>query len=245
MSRFELYVRASVFWFFHVVSLTIIVLGLMLTFPLPFRIRYATGSSWAKFSIFVLRHICKLDYRIEGLENIPNGAAIALCKHQSTWETFFLQKMLPPQHWVVKRELLFVPVFGWGLALLESIAIDRSAGRKAMEQLVERSKKKLDQGRWIVIFPEGTRVDPGVKSRYKLGGAVLASQVDYPVLPIAHNAGEFWPKHSYIKYPGLITVRIGKPMYCKGRKPEEVMREVETWIETQGAEISDPSRWNR
>ena len=156
-----------------------------------------------------------------------------------------LQKILPPQHWIAKRELLYMPFFGWGLALLETIAIDRRAGRHAMEQLVERSKIKLDQGRWIVIFPEGTRVNPGVKQRYKIGGAVLASQVDYPVLPIAHNAGEFWPKHSFIKYPGTITVRIGKPMNCKGRKPEEIMHEVETWIETQYAEISDRSRWNR
>lgn len=245
MSKFELYIRATLFWFFHVVSLVIVVVGLMLTFPLPFRLRYATGSSWAKFNVLLLRHVCKLNYRIEGLENIPQGAGIALCKHQSTWETLFLQKMLPPQHWVAKRELLFVPVFGWGLALLETIAINRSAGLKAIEQLVEQGKQKLDKGRWIVIFPEGTRVSPGVKQRYKIGGAILASQVDYPVLPIAHNAGEFWPKHSFIKYPGIITVRIGQPMYCNGRKPEEIMREVENWIEAQMDEISDPSRWKR
>lgn len=245
MSKFELYIRASVFWFFHVVSLVIIVAALMLTFPFPFRVRYAVGSSWAKFNGLLLHYICKLDYRIEGRENLPQGAGIALSKHQSTWETMLLQKILPPQHWVAKRELLYVPIFGWGLALLETIAIDRSAGRQAMEQLVERSKKKLDQGRWIVIFPEGTRVSPGAKQRYKLGGAVLASQVDYPVVPIAHNAGEFWPKHSFIKYPGTITVRIGKPMYCKGQKPEEIMRDVEKWIETQMTEISDPARWRR
>lgn len=245
MSKFELYLRATIFWVAHVVSLIVIVLALMLTFPFSFRIRYATGSSWAKLNGLLLRYLCKLDYRVEGTENIPHGAAIVLCKHQSTWETMLLQKILPPQHWVAKRELLYVPFFGWGLALLETIAIDRRAGRHAMEQLVERSKIKLDQGRWIVIFPEGTRVNPGVKQRYKIGGAVLASQVDYPVLPIAHNAGEFWPKHSFIKYPGTITVRIGKPMNCKGRKPEEIMGEVETWIETQCAEISDRSRWNR
>ena len=245
MTKFELYLRATLFWIAHAISLVVIVLALMLTFPFPFRIRYAIGSSWAKFSGIVLRYICKLDYRVEGVENIPAGAAIALCKHQSTWESLMLQKILPPLHWVAKRELLFVPVFGWGLALMETIAIDRSAGRQAMDQLVEKSKIKLDQGRWIVIFPEGTRVSPGDKKRYKLGGAVLASQVDYPVVPIAHNAGEFWPKHSYIKYPGVITVRIGKPINCKGRNPDQIMKEVESWIETQGALLSDPSRWRR
>jgi 1-acyl-sn-glycerol-3-phosphate acyltransferase len=227
------------------VSLVIVVAGLMMSFPFPYRIRYAIGSSWAKFNAILLRYICKLDYRIEGQENIPQGAGIALCKHQSTWETMLLQDILPAQHWVAKRELLYVPVFGWGLALLETIAIDRSAGRKAVEQLVEQGRQKLDKGRWIVIFPEGTRVSPGVKQRYKLGGAILASQVDYPVLPIAHNAGEFWPKHSFIKYPGTITVRIGKPMMCKDRKPEDIMHEVENWIETQVSEISDPKRWKR
>ena len=245
MSKFELYVRATVFWVFHVVSLIIVVTGLMLTFPFSFRIRYAVGSSWAKLHSGLLRYVCKLDYHVEGLENIPKGAAIALCKHQSTWETLMLQKILPPQHWVAKRELLFVPVFGWGLALLETIAIDRSAGRKAIDQMLEQGKVKLDQGRWIVIFPEGTRVSPGIKQRYKLGGAILASKVDYPVLPVAHNAGEFWPKHSFIKYPGVITVRIGKPMYCKNRNPDDIMKEVEQWIELQMSEISDPARWKR
>lgn len=245
MSKTELYLRASVFWFFHAVSLVFVVTGLLLTFPLPYRIRYATGSAWAKFNARLLRYVCKLEYRLEGAENIPQGAAIALCKHQSTYETLMLQDFLPPQVWVAKRELLFVPVFGWGLALLESIIIDRSAGRKAIEQLVAQGKQKLAKGRWIVIFPEGTRVNPGVKARYKMGGAILASQVDYPVLPIAHNAGEFWPKHSFIKYPGVVTFRIGKPVLYKGCKPEEIMREVENWIEAQVDELSDPARWKR
>jgi 1-acyl-sn-glycerol-3-phosphate acyltransferase len=245
MSKFELFIRASVFWLLHVVSLILVVAVLLLTFPFKVKTRYRVGSSWAKLNAILLRHICKLDYRVEGLENLPQGAAIALVKHQSTWETMLLQDFLPQQHWVLKRELMFVPVFGWGLALLEPIAIDRGAGRKAVEQLVTQSRQKLDNGGWVVIFPEGTRTKAGSKQRYKIGGAVLASQVDYPVVPIAHNAGEFWPKHSFIKYPGTITVRIGKPMQCKDRKPEDIMRDVENWIETQVSEIADPSRWNR
>lgn len=244
-SKPEMYIRATIFWFFHVLCLIPVVATLLLTFPFPIKFRYAVGSSWAKMNMHLLKYICNLSYRVEGLENIPEGAAIALANHQSTYETLALQKILPPQLWVVKRELLRVPIFGWGLALVDPIAIDRSAGRKAIDQVVEQGKEKLAQGRWVVIFPEGTRIKAGVKKRFKMGGSVLASQVDYPVVPIAHNAGEYWPRHSFIKWPGVVTISIGPAIQAYGRDPAEINQEVETWIRNKMEEISDPEKWNR
>lgn len=217
----------------------------ILTFAFPVQVRYFFGSMWAKGSITLCKWICGLNYKIEGMENVPDGAAIALSNHQSTWETLVYQKILPPQLWVVKKELLSIPIFGWGLALCEPIAIDRKAGRKAMDQLVEQGKQKLEQGRWIVIFPEGTRTAPGEKAKYKIGGAMLASKVDYPIVPIATNAGEYWPKHSMIKWPGTITVSIGKPIYANGRSANDINQEVEDWIRNEVDRISNPDNWKR
>lgn len=244
-SKAELFIRSLLFWILSTLWVAVIVPSVLLAFAFPIRVRYAIASSWAKGTILILKWVCNLDYKVEGLENLPQGAAMVMAKHQSTWETLVLQKILPQQLWVVKRELLKVPFFGWGLALCEPIAIDRKAGRKAVEQMVEQGREKLDQGRWVIIFPEGTRVSPGVNNQYKSGGAILASQVDYPVVPIAHNAGEFWPKHSFIKWPGAITVSIGPPIQAYGRKPDDIKREVQGWIESKMEEISDPSRWNR
>ena len=241
-----LYVRSTIYWIFSILALIPVVASeLLFTLPFSVHVRYKVASSWAKINMYLLKWICNLDYKVEGLENVPQGGAIIMAKHQSTWETMAMQAFLPPQIWVLKKELMRVPVFGWGLAMLKPIAIDRSAGRKAVEQMVEQGRERLAEGRWVVIFPEGTRVKPGVKQRYKMGGAILASKVDYPIVPVAHNAGEFWPRHSYIKWPGTITVRIGTVIHAFGREPEDINKEVETWIESQMKEISDPARWNR
>lgn len=244
-SKPELYIRSLIFWVLSFFWLIVIVTGTLLAFPFSVHVRYSIASSWAKGTIDLLRIICNVNYKVEGMENLPEGAAIVMAKHQSTWETLFLQKLLPPQLWVVKRELLRVPIFGWGLALCEPIAINRSAGRKAVDQMVEQGKQKLDQGRWIIIFPEGTRVTPGESNRYKIGGSILASQVDYPVVPVAHNAGEYWPKHSLIKWPGTVTVVIGPVINGYGKKPDEIKEEVETWIENKMQQISDKAKWGR
>ena len=240
-----LYIRSSVYWVVSIITLCLVVFMLLLTFPFSVHTRYRVASLWARSNIVLLKFICNLDMNVEGRENIPDGAAIVLSKHQSTWETYAFQSILPPQLWVLKKELLRVPVFGWGLALIQPIAIDRSAGKKAIDQIIEQGTQKLDQGRWVIIFPEGTRVKPGKKKRYKLGGAILGCNVDYPIVPIAHNAGEFWPRHSYIKWPGKITVCIGPPIHAYQRNPDEVNKQVEDWIETKMQEISDPSRWDR
>lgn len=210
----------------------------VLTFPLPFAGRYAFISQWARFNLWWLRITCGLTYRVQGHENIPSGNAIVFCKHQSAWETLALQQIFPPQVWLLKRELLWVPFFGWGLAMLEPIAIDRRAGRRAVDQLVRQGKERLGNGRWVVIFPEGTRVPPGQTGRYGIGGAVLASASGYPVVPVAHNAGEFWPRRGFIKRPGVITVAVGPPIESRGKDPDVIKEEAKIWIEGQCREMS-------
>jgi 1-acyl-sn-glycerol-3-phosphate acyltransferase len=217
--------------------LVIAPLGL-LTWPLPFAIRFKVISQWARFNVWWLEKTCGIHYQISGRENIPAGNGIVLCKHQSTWETLVLQQVFPAQVWLLKRELLWVPLFGWALALLEPIAIDRGAGRKALKQLIKQGKEKLAAGRWVIIYPEGTRTAPGQKGHYAPGGAMLAEQSGYPVVPIAHNAGEFWPRRGFIKRPGTIRLVIGPVIESSGRKAQAINTEVEGWIEETMQAIS-------
>lgn len=223
--------RSFIFWIVFFVSTLVIAPLVVLAFPFPFHIRYATATQWARLNLWWLKLTCGLDYQVEGRENIPEHAAIIFSKHQSTWETLALQKIFPPQVWVMKRELLRVPFFGWALAMLEPIAIDRSAGRRAVFQLAEQGTERLQKGRWIVVFPEGTRTTPGVRGNYKVGGAVLAEKSRGLVVPVAHNAGEYWPKHSFIKHPGTIQVVIGPPIDTYGKKATQILKEAEGWIE--------------
>ena len=188
--------------------------------------------------IWLLGLVCNLKFEIKGQENIPQGAAIIFSKHQSAWETLALQQIFPPQVWVVKRELFWVPFFGWALMALGSVGINRKAGRVAIRQIVDQGIRRLKQGRWIVIFPEGTRVAPGVRKRYGIGGAVLAEESGYPVVPVAHNAGEYWPRRGLLKKPGTIKVVIGEPIETKGRSAEEINKLAEHWIESTVAQIS-------
>lgn len=213
------------------------IVGLLFT-PFPFRVRYAFISQWARVTLWWLAVTCKLRFEVEGRDNIPGGTAIIFCKHQSTWETLALQRIFPPQVWLMKRELLWVPFFGWGLAMLEPIAINRSQGTKAMRQLVEQGSARLRAGRWVVIFPEGTRVAPGQRGMYHKGGALLAEKSAYPVVPVAHNAGEYWPRQGFMKKPGTIRVVIGPPITTAGRKATEINALAEQWIEGQMQRIS-------
>ena len=244
-TKAELYTRSSIYWFLMVTTGIVIGFLTVLTFPFSVDQRYKFASSWAVLNLWLLKRICKLGYTVEGAENIPNEGVIVLCKHQSTWDTMILQVILPQVRWVLKRELLRVPFFGWGLAMLKPIAIDRSPGHKAVAQLIEQGGPMLDAGYWVVVFPEGTRTHPGQKKRYKQGGSILAVETGHPVVLIAHNAGEFWPRHSFLKWPGTITLRIGPVIDPKGKTAEEVTNIAHDWIEGQMEEISDPSRWNR
>ena len=183
--------------------------------------------------LFLLWHLCGLRYRIIGAENIPKTPSIVLSKHQSAWETLAFQEIFPPQVWVLKKELLRIPFFGWGLAMTSPIAIDRSAKKKALEQIVEQGKDRLKLGFWIVVFPEGTRIPPGQRGKYRIGGAWLATHTNVPVVPVAHNAGEFWGRNSFVKHPGTITVSIGQPIDPTGMEAGELNAHVEAWIEAE------------
>jgi 1-acyl-sn-glycerol-3-phosphate acyltransferase len=229
--------RSALYNVFSWLSVAVFSAFALLTFPLPFPLRYRFISQWARSQVWLLRVLCRLDFRVEGREHLPPGAAILFSKHQSAWETIAFQQIFPPQTWVLKRELLWVPLFGWALALLKPIAIDRGAGRKAVEQIIEQGRERLHAGIWVVIFPEGTRVAPGSRRRYGSGGAALASQTGYPVVPVAHNAGSYWPRRGFRKRPGTIRVAIGPVIPTRGLSAEEINKRAEEWIEAKTAEL--------
>ena len=211
--------------------------------PLPLHWRYKLTVGWPKAMLWVGRWCCGMRWTCKGWDKLPNGPAIIMPKHQSTWETFFLIAYMPREAvFVFKRELLWVPFFGWGLGLLRMIHIDRSKGADAFEHVVRQGAEKLAQGRWIVMFPEGTRTEPGSEGRYKTGGARLALRTGVPVVPIAVNSGECWPKGAWIKRPGLITVSIGDPIPSEGKRPEALTEEVRSWIEAE-MRILNPERY--
>lgn len=211
----------------------------LLTFPLPYAQRYRFISQWARFHIWLLRVLCGLDYRVTGREHLPSGAAIVLAKHQSTWETLAFQSIFPPQTWVLKRELIWVPLFGWALALLKPIAINRAAGRRAVEQVVEQGRARLDAGIWVTVFPEGTRVPPGTRKRWGIGGALLAAETGYPAVPVAHNAGLYWPRRGFLKRPGTIEVVIGPVIESRGRRAEDILKTAQEWVERTTSSLEE------
>jgi 1-acyl-sn-glycerol-3-phosphate acyltransferase len=233
-----LWLRSLAFWIVFPVTVVVYAILLLFTFPLPLRARWQLVQTWAKFTLWWLKVTCRLTHEVQGAEHIPSGAAIVFSKHQSTWETIALQLIFPMQVWVAKRELMWIPFFGWGLALMKCIAIRRGSGRAAVRQLVTQGKQRLDEGIWIVIFPEGTRIPPGQKGQYRIGGAVLAEKTGYPIVPVAHNAGEYWPRRSFIKRPGVIQVRVGPPITTDGRSAQALLDEAAGWIEDRMAEIT-------
>lgn len=231
--------RAVVFWIGFAGST--IVFGLLVApavIPLGFHRRLKVLSRWTAFNIWWLGLTCGLRHRIHGSEHLdqPN-AAIVMSKHQSAWETIALQQILPPQVWVLKRELMRIPFFGWAISLVDPVPLDRSAGRKALERLVDTGRERLERGLWVVIFPEGTRVARGQKGRYRIGGALLAAKTGYPIIPIAHNSGTFWPRKSLLKHPGTIDVVIGPPIPTKDREADAILKDVEQWIEAEVARL--------
>jgi 1-acyl-sn-glycerol-3-phosphate acyltransferase len=196
------------------------------------------ANSWGRANLFLLKWICGLDYEVKGLDNIPAGGYIALSKHQSAWETIALRAILPgDQCWVLKRELQWIPVFGWAVAISRPIGIDRKSGRTAVRQIVEHGSRCLKQGRAVVIFPEGTRVAPGQRKRYGIGGALLAEKSGYPVVPIAHNAGVFWRRRGLRKYPGTVQVVIGPVIDSRGLRAQQINGKIEDWIENTVAKL--------
>jgi len=225
----------SSLYFICLIIITVIIATVIITVGLFFshRQRSILANAWGMSNLWLLSKICGLNYEIKGLENIPDTGCIILSKHQSAWETMALRGLLPPcQAWVLKRELLWVPFFGWALMALQAIGIDRKSGRAAMSQVVTEGQKHLEKGRHVIIFPEGTRVAPGERGRYGAGGAILAHHTKFPVIPIALNSGVFWRRRDLKKYPGTVQVVIGPPIQVEGLKSSAINKKVEDWIES-------------
>jgi 1-acyl-sn-glycerol-3-phosphate acyltransferase len=207
--------------------------GILFFSFLPYPIRSNYILYWNRFSIFWLKCTCGLDVEVFGKENLPSGSYVALSKHQSQWETYFLQYYLAPIAIVLKKELLNFPFFGWGLRLTDPIAIDRGSPKQALKQTQVQGKEHLDNGISVLIFPEGTRTKPGVESKYARGGANIAVAAGVPVVPIALNAGEYWPAGKFIKFPGKVTVKIGKPISSNDSSSREITDKAKDWIEQE------------
>jgi 1-acyl-sn-glycerol-3-phosphate acyltransferase len=225
---------------FFIVSLLVTAFYGVLVPPFSFvsqKIGYALARSWGLQIVRLAKLICGIDYNILGMENLPSTPSIVMAKHQSAWETVSLLAFMPRASWIIKRELVYVPFVGWALASLKSIAIDRKSGKNARDQILEQGREYLAAGQWVIIFPEGTRVAPGQKGRYGIGGAWLASQTGTPIVPIAHNAGELWRRNAFIKSAGTVTMSIGPVIETKDKTSLEIIRQVEAWIENEMARL--------
>jgi 1-acyl-sn-glycerol-3-phosphate acyltransferase len=239
MTSITLFLRSLLLALFMVVVTVIWAIACFFFAPLPYNQRYYCTSRWNVMVIWAARVLCGIRYQVKGMENFPDSPAIILSKHQSAWETIFYLIVSPrPLVFVFKKELTYIPFFGWGIALLRMIPIDRSKGKDAFAQVVVQGRKRLAGGQWIIMFPEGTRIPVGKKGFYKAGGTRLAVETQTPVVPIAVNSGECWPKNSFIKKPGQITVSIGKPISPEGLTPQELMQKVEDWVEAEMRVIS-------
>jgi 1-acyl-sn-glycerol-3-phosphate acyltransferase len=232
-------IRSSVFLLLQILTVIPVALIMLCLFWAPRKWLYWWAQYWLRINVWGLEHICGIRWQVLGETNLPDEPVILLSKHQSTWETFFFPVWMPRELcYVFKRELLYIPFFGWGIGLLDMIHINRAKRADAFEQVVTQGTRKLSEDRCIIMFPEGTRIPVGAKGQYKAGGARLAVRTGAKVVPIAHNAGEVWPKKSFVKKPGLVTVSIGPAIVSQGKAPEAVLSEVETWIETEMRRIS-------
>ncbi|HRH75259.1 lysophospholipid acyltransferase family protein [Zoogloea sp.] len=203
----------------------------MASFPFGPKTRHKLIRGWPRIMAWVIKHVLGIPYRVIGRENIPVGPAIVVSKHMSAWETIMLQDIFPPMVFVMKKEIHKVPFFGWGISQMPMIAIDRAAGKDALTQVEAQGRDRLAHGFWVTIFPEGTRVAPGSKKRYKAGASWLAAQTGTPVVPVAHNAGEFWPRNAFFKRPGEVVVSVGPVIDTTGLTAEEINARAEAWVE--------------
>ncbi|HWM27194.1 MAG TPA: lysophospholipid acyltransferase family protein [Woeseiaceae bacterium] len=240
-----LLIRSLVFQAYFFVSAVVHATAVFLCWPFPYSVRFGLARRWGKTMLSCGRLVCGLEFVVEGRENIPEEPCVVMIKHSTVFEAYAQLTVFPPQTWVLKRELMWIPIFGWGLAALKPIAIDRGAGHAAVTQVIEQGRKKLAEGIWVNIFPEGTRVLPGVERKYGVSGAALAKEARALVIPVAHNAGDFWPRRSLIKRPGLIRFCIGPPIDSAALTPKEINQAVRNWIESKMAEISSTAGHGR
>ncbi|HTV98094.1 MAG TPA: lysophospholipid acyltransferase family protein [Steroidobacteraceae bacterium] len=234
------FVRSVLFTAYFIVSACLWGTFMALCFFLPYRAQFALARGWARGVLFMLERLCALKFVIEGREHIPAGNHIIMSKHTSAWETVALFVIFPPQVWVLKRELLWIPFMGWGLKLLKPIAINRGAGHRAVNQVIEQGTERLASGLWVIIFPEGTRVTAGDTRKYGVSGALLATATGRLVVPVAHNAGKFWPRRGVLKKPGTIRVIIGEPIASAGKDARDLNEEIRQAIEGGVARTEQP-----
>jgi 1-acyl-sn-glycerol-3-phosphate acyltransferase len=232
------WMRSLLFQFYFFASVCTASMLIFLCALFPYSFRFGIARTWARSMLFVGKAFCGLDYVIEGRENIPDEPSVIMLKHTTVFEIYAQMVVFPPQSWVVKRELQWIPFFGWGLAAMKPMAINRGAGHSAVKQVIERGKALLAEGIWVTIFPEGTRVPRGQTKRYGVSGAALAKEAQCPIVPVAHNAGDLWTRRGLKKSPGLIHFCIGPPIMSGDRSPKDTNLLVQDWIETKMHEIS-------
>lgn len=236
-------IRSALFYLgYSVLTVWFSVTGVLFCWFLSYRVRYIYLTWWNYMVMAWLRWTCGVRCEVRGRENLPAGPIVLLSKHQSQWETFFLQVLHPPIATVLKKELLRVPFFGWGLALLEPIGIDRDNPKQALKHIMDEGLRLIGSGRSVMIFPEGTRTPVGQTGNYARSGATLACKAGVPIVPVAHNAGYCWPSKKFLKYPGTIRVVIGAPLDTRDRDGRELNEAVKLWIETEVAKLGDARR---
>jgi 1-acyl-sn-glycerol-3-phosphate acyltransferase len=206
--------------------------------PLPHHMRRQSVVPWVNLVIWLVKHLLGIPYRLLGAENIPARASVVLAKHQSAWETLMLQEVFKDTAFVWRKEIKYLPFFGWALASIPMIETDRNASKSSLKRLVEQGRHRLENGYTVIIFPEGTRSQPGSKNRYKVGGAHLAVETGAPVVPVALNSGEFWGRNALFKRSGTVTVSIGPVIEPTGLTANEITRRAEDWIEAEMSRIS-------
>ncbi len=224
------FIRSTIFLLGMIISTCLWVIPCIVARLFPYRICFAIVSSWCTFNVGWAKLICGINYEISGLENIPDKACVIMSNHQSTWETLAYPSIFPTLTWVIKKELLYVPLFGWGIASTQPIALDRKQGKKSFIQLIKDGKEKLALGRFILIFPEGTRIPYEDERTLKIGGFVLAKKANTDILPVAHDAGRLWPRNGFLKSPGTIRLHIGKPFSTQDMTAEQLREHYATWL---------------
>ena len=235
-----LMIKSLIFQIYFYIS--IFCASLIVLMPLPYSMRFSIARKWGIGMIWIGNIVCNLKFRVEGREYIPDKPSVIMIRHSSVFEAYAQLVVFPQQTWIVKRELNWIPIFGWALKNLKAIPIDRKSGRTAVSQVINEGKKRLDDGIWITIFPEGTRMRPGETKKYGISGAVLAKTANANIIPVAHNAEDFWTSHNLKKKPGIIKFCIGKPITCDNKDPREITNEVKCWIDNKMREISSSHR---
>jgi 1-acyl-sn-glycerol-3-phosphate acyltransferase len=230
--------RSLLFNTYMILSACLFGAFMSLCFWSPHGFQFAIARCWARCLLWVLAHLCGLKFTVEGRERIPAGAHIVMSNHTSAWETIAQFVIFPPHVWVLKRELLWIPFVGWGLKLLRPIAINRGQGHRAVNQVVEQGKARLEEGLWVIVFPEGTRVVAGETKKFGFSGALLATATGKLLVPLSHNAGRFWPRRGIVKKPGMVHVVIGEPIAAVGKNPRQLTEEVRRAVDAGLAKIA-------